>query len=46
MSMMKAAAKQSSSVGMAKIMAHEGLRGRNSDFRRRSENDLAPIADL
>jgi hypothetical protein len=26
MSMMKAAAKQSSSVGMAKIMAHEGLR--------------------
>ena len=33
MSIMKAAANQSSSVGMAKIMAHVGLRGRNADFR-------------
>jgi hypothetical protein len=31
MSIMKATANQSSSVGMAKIMAHEG--GRNAGFR-------------
>jgi hypothetical protein len=35
MSIMNAAANQSSSVGMAKIMAHVWVTGRNADFRRR-----------
>ena len=47
MSTMKEAANQSSSVGMAKIMTHVRVTGgRNADFTRRSENDLAPIAGI
>jgi len=45
MSMMKAAANQSTSVGMAKIMAQARVTG-SRNFRRRSENDLAPIAGI